>query len=353
MPGSPEDLPSLERPLSATGKSPAAVRSGSNPGPGSRFLAEFLLVGVAAVWGWTFVLVKDAVAQYPTMPFLAIRFGIASLAILPFVLFGRKGWSGRFGIHLRSGIVMGVFLSTGYVFQTVGLERTSASNAGFITGLFVVFVPLLQALVLRVRPRLFAWLGVALAVGGLVLLSGGAAQLNLAGDGLVLLCAMAFAAHILATHRYAGHMDVVLLTAVQLVTVAVVTALLSVGLSAFGVIPRLYLPRSVEVIQALLITALLASAAAFFIQTYAQRHAPPTQTAIILTFEPVFAGLFGYLLAGDEWNSVRIVGAALILAAMLVSELGPRLARARQRRRSAEAVTEVPLNQVDTEIRLE
>jgi len=330
------------------------------PGPAGRSprrlraLAEVLLVGVAAVWGWTFVLVKDAVAQYPTLPFLALRFALATLAIVPVVLLRRKGWAGRLPLHLRSGAVMGIFLSAGYVFQTVGLERTSASNAGFITGLFVVFVPLLQAVVLRVRPSRFAWLGVVLAAVGLLLLSGGTAELKLAGDGLVLLCAAAFAAHILATHRYAGRMDVVLLTAVQLGTVTLITGTLSVIFSLAGVIPALQLPRSTEVIWALVITALLASTGAFFIQTFAQRHAPPTQTAIILTFEPVFAGLFGYLLAGDQWNFIRAIGAVLIVTAMAVAEVGPRMARARERRRCAGLPPVEALGEAaDVEMRLE
>lgn len=297
-----------------------------------RVIAESLLIGVTAVWGWTFVLVKDAVALYPTMPFLAVRFLLASLVLLPVALWRRSprptsaglarlaGWRST----LRGGVLMGVFLGAGYIFQTLGLERTTSSNAGFITGMFVVLTPLLQAVIWRRSPGLRALVGVALAAPGLFLLSGGAAHLEPLGDGLVLLCALSFAVHILLTGRYAPHRDVVRLTLLQVVTVAAMTGALSLLLSALGWLEApLELPRVPQVWMALGVTAVLASAVGFLVQTYAQRHAAPTETALILTFEPVFAGIFGFVLAGDRWGAAGWVGAAMILAGMLYSEFGP------------------------------
>jgi drug/metabolite transporter (DMT)-like permease len=288
-----------------------------------------MLVGVTAVWGWTFVMVKDAVALLPPLPFLAIRFAIATvvMALGTWIMRSRRTGRGPAAprasarASMSAGLIMGAFLGAGYVFQTFGLQRTTASNAGFITGMFVVLVPILQALVWRVWPEWRAALGAGVAALGLFLLSGGAAELHLIGDGLVFLCALSFSAHILATSRYARRHDAGVLTVVQLGVVAIMsTALALLGLAA-GEPLSLGAVREPEVLLALAVTALLASAAAFYIQTFAQRYASPTRTAIILTMEPVFAGLFGYLLADERLTLAGWAGAAAILCGMLLSEL--------------------------------
>lgn len=302
----------------------------SSPHRRRQIVAELLLVGVTAVWGWTFVMVKDAVSLLPPLPFLAIRFGAAAtvMAVVLLVLRagarrrgkGRAGGVADLRGSLRAGAVMGLFLAAGYVFQTFGLQRTTASNAGFITGMFVVLVPVLQGLAWRVWPDARAVVGVVLAAAGLFLLSGGATELHLAGDGLVFLCALSFAAHILATSRYVGRFDTSVLTVVQLGVVAAVTAVMS-GVGAVAGVP-LSLGAATEprVLLALAVTAVLASAAAFYVQTYAQRYAPPTRTAVILTMEPVFAGVFGFALAGERLTPWGWVGAGAILCGMLASE---------------------------------
>lgn len=298
---------------------------------------------MAAIWGSTFVLVKDAVALYPTLPFLTLRFALATLALAPVVALAR--WRSRTGRRpdggagwrpaIVGGSWMGVVLAAGYLFQTLGLERTSASNAGFITGLFVVLTPMLEAVLLRAWIGRGAFLGVVLAFAGLFLLSGGGAALagegggRLLGDFLVFLCALSFAGHLLVTDRYVSRYDPLLLTVIQLSVVSLICALLAAVAAFLGLLPApLWLPREPEVWLALGITAIFASALGFYVQTYAQTHAPPTRTAVILTMEPVFAGLFGYLLAGELLGIPGWIGAALILAGMLVSELVP----ARRRR---------------------
>ena len=281
--------------------------------------AELALVGIAAVWGLTFVMVKDAVAELPTMAFLGYRFLPAALIVA--VIFRRAlarldaaGW--------RAGALMGVFLTAGYVFQTLGLEATSASNAGFITGLMVVFTPLLGAALLAQRVGRLGWATAAVSALGLYLLSG-SSGLNLRGDGLVLLCALSFAAHILVTDRAVGTHEVGALLAVQLA----VTGLFC--LVAAALLGQLEVPRGTTVWSALTVTSLVASALGFFVQTYAQQHAPPARTALILASEPAFAGLFGYLLAGDRLGALGWLGAALIMAAIVAVELAPRLRPAR------------------------
>ncbi len=279
-------------------------------------VAELALLGIAAVWGLTFVMVQDAVERLPVMAFLAYRFIPAALLVsLIFrhrlLRLGAGGW--------RMGVAMGAFLTAGYVLQTLGLEHTTASNAGFITGLFVVLTPLLGAIALAQRAGRTAWVAAVVATLGLFLISGAGSDLRLSGDGLVLLCAVAFAGHILVTDRGVSGHDVGALVAVQLW----VCGLFSLAVAALD--GQLRAPRGEAVWSALVVTSLVASALGFFVQSYAQRHASPARTALILASEPAFAGLFGYLLAGDRLDALGWLGAVLILAAIVAVDLVPRL----------------------------
>jgi len=281
-----------------------------------RRLAESALVAIAAVWGLTFVMVQDAIELLPTMAFLAYRFIPAALVVA--VVFWRPlrrlslaGW--------RAGSLMGVFLTGGYIFQTLGLEETTASNAGFITGLFVVLTPLLAAIFLRERIAGIAWAAAAVSALGLYLLSGSGSDFQLRGDGLVLVCALSFAAHILVTARAVKDHDVGALLVVQLAVCGLVC--LAIAAAAGDLEP----PEGGTVWSALIVTSLVASALGFFVQTFAQQHAPPERTALILASEPAFAGLFGYLLADERLSATGWLGAALILAAILAVEVVPRL----------------------------
>lgn len=282
----------------------------------TRHAAEAALVGVAAVWGLTFVMVQDAIALLPTMAFLGYRFVPAALLVA--LIFRRRllalspaGW--------RAGLLMGVFLTAGYVTQTLGLEETTASNAGFITGLFVVLTPLLGAVFLRQRMTALGWAAAAVSAFGLYLLSGAGGELELRGDGLVFLCAVAFAAHILVTARSVAEHDVGALLVVQLAVCGIVC------LAVAGIVGDIEAPRGWTVWSALLVTSLVASALGFFVQTFAQQHAPPSRTALILASEPAFAGLFGWLLADERLSALSWAGAGLIMAAIVAVELVPRL----------------------------
>ena len=278
-------------------------------------LAELALVGIAAVWGLTFVMVQDAIAILPVFAFLAYRFGLATLLVTPVFwarlrALPREGW--------RAGLVMGAFLTAGYSFQTLGLEHTSPSDAGFITGTFVVLTPVLGALFLHQRISGLAWAAAGVSLFGLFLLSGAGGDFTLRGDGLVFLGAVSFAAHILATGKAVDRFDVGALLVVQLGVAAVVCFVIAATSGDLEV------PRGATVWSALLVTAVVASALGFFVQTYAQQHAPPARTALILASEPAFAGLFGYLLAGDRLSPLEWLGAGLIMAAIVAVELIPR-----------------------------
>ena len=280
-----------------------------------RRFAELALIAIASVWGLTFVMVQDAIALLPTMAFLAYRFIPA--AVIVAVIFHRQlrvlppqGW--------RAGLVMGVFLTGGYIFQTLGLEETSVSNAGFITGLFVVLTPVLGAVFLRQRIPAIAWAAAAVSMLGLWLLTGADGEFNLRGDGLVLFCAISLAAHILATASAVERFDVGALLAVQLGVVG--STCLAIGAAA----GQLEAPAGSTVWSALIVTSLVASALGFFVQSFAQQHAPPARTALILASEPAFAGLFGWLLNDERLTVTGWLGAALIMTAIVAVEVVPR-----------------------------
>ena len=272
---------------------------------------QLALVGVAAVWGATFVTVKDAVAQYPMYAFLTIRFAIAVLA---FVVVVPSSIRLMRADTLKIGVAAGLFLTGGYVFQTWGLQDTTASKAAFITGMFVVITPVLQAVVMKRGPHRTTIIGVVLAVIGLWFLSGGGADSWNVGDTRVLLCAFALAGHFIVLGLAGDKHDVRPLTLVQLATVGVVSGAISFATEPMG------LPGSGGVWFALVLTGVFASAVAFAVQTYAQRSLSPTKTALILIMEPVFGGVFGYF-AGERLGVSGLIGSAFIFLGMLVAEV--------------------------------
>lgn len=273
-------------------------------------LALGALVLVTAVWGLTFVQVKDAVALYPLFAFLAVRFVIASAVLaVPAAprlrSLGREGWV--------AGIGLGLLLAAGYALQTAGLERTTVSSTGFITGLYVVFTPLLGLLLFRSRVGRAAWLGVALSLAGLGLLSGVGAGEPL-GDALVLGGALAYSLQIVLMERYAPRHDAVALTQAEMLAAA--TGFLVVAVAA----GQLEVPRGWTVWGALLVTGVFASAFGFLVQTWAQRRTSAARTALAFALEPVFAALFGFWLAGDRLGAVGWAGCAVIMAGIVVAE---------------------------------
>jgi drug/metabolite transporter (DMT)-like permease len=277
---------------------------------------ELALVAATAVWGATFAMVQDAVASLPVLAFLAYRF-LAAAALVAVVF--RRSLRRLPAAGVRAGLLMGVFLTAGYVLQTFSLQHTTASNTGFLTGLFTPLTPLLAFALLRAPLGRTAVLAALLAFAGVALLSGVGGDVHALGDGLAVGCAIAFSLHILATDRgVAGH-DVGALLAVQL---AVCGAVCLVAAALGG---QLEVPRGGDVWAALAVTAVLASAAGFFAQSYAQRHTSPARTALILACEPAFAGLFGWLLAGDRLDALGWAGAAIILVAIVMVDLAPRL----------------------------
>jgi drug/metabolite transporter (DMT)-like permease len=272
--------------------------------------ALLALIAVTAVWGVTFVQVKDAVALYPLFAFLAVRFAIASVALaVPAAgrmrSLGRQGWV--------AGASLGLLLAAGYALQTAGLDRTTVSSAGFITGLYVVFTPLLALVLFRSQVGGVVWVGVALAVTGLGLLSGVGAGEPL-GDLLVLLGSAAYSLQIVLMERYAPRYDAIAFTQAEMVAAFGGFAVVAVALGQVEV------PRGATVWGALLVTGVFASALGFLVQTWAQRRTSATRTALAFAMEPVWAGIFGFWLAGDRLGAVGWGGCALIMAGIVVAE---------------------------------
>ncbi|MGH3666411.1 MAG: DMT family transporter, partial [Egibacteraceae bacterium] len=283
-------------------------------GAGRRSWLELALIAVTAVWGGTFPLVKEAVTRVGPFTFNGVRFLLAGVALglVAAPALRRLGPTG-----LGHGGLLGVVLFGGYAFQTVGLQSTTASNAGFVTGMFVVFTPLLSAAVLRRVPSAAALGGVVLATVGLALLSVGESFVPGGGDLLVLVCAVCFALHIVGLGAWSSRHDATALAVVQLLVAGACHWVFAVALEA-GRVPARW---DGYALMALTVTALVASAAAYWIQTAAQRIIPPTRTAVILTMEPVFAGIFGFVLLDERLAPRGWLGCALILAAMLLAEL--------------------------------
>jgi drug/metabolite transporter (DMT)-like permease len=276
-------------------------------------IAILSLVAVTAIWGSTFVVVKDAVERMPVMDFLAWRFAIAAIvmaAARPRAVLALDG-RGR-----RVGVVLGLALGGGYVAQTYGLQHTPASVSGFITGLFVVFTPLCAGAILRKRVGAMTWAAVVLATIGLGLISLHGFSVG-RGEAITLLCALGFALHIVGLGEWSPSYDAAGLAVVQLSTVAVVCIAVAAPSS-------LAPPPDWGVWGAVLLTAIAATALAFFVQTWAQAHLPPTRAAVVMTMEPVFAGIFGVAVGGDSLSGRILLGAILVLVAMYVVELGPR-----------------------------
>jgi drug/metabolite transporter (DMT)-like permease len=285
--------------------------------PGARRGLTLALVGVAAIWGATFVTVKRAVEHVPVFEFLALRYALAAL-LLTAICWKQARSLGREG--LKAGLVIGAVLFAGYTFQTVGLQYTRASNAGFVTGLFVVIAPILSAIVLRRRPARAVLVGVALAAVGMGLLSLTHGLHVRRGDAIVFGAAVSFAVHIVLLARYAPEHSPAGLAVVQMWVAALAATF------AMLVAEPMRNPVQHDVMVGMVITGVFASALAFFIQSLAQRYVSPTRTALILTLEPAFAGLFGIVLLDDVLGTRGWIGAGMILAGMLVAELAPQRA---------------------------
>lgn len=290
-----------------------------------RTLAYLLLLATALFWGASFALVKAAFADANPLLFNPLRFVLAALAL---AILNRRHLRNLARTHLASGALAGLFLAAGYQFQTLGLARTTPTKSAFLTGLVVVFVPIMTLVpALRPagtpRPDIGSGAGAVIAFLGLILLTtpGGTTSANIftsisTGDLLTLLCAIAFAAHLLMLAHASRTMPTGLLATLQIAFAAVFMVITAP-------LEHPHLTLTPRLIVTLLLTALLGTAAAFTIQSFAQQLLPPTHTVLILTFEPIFAWMTSLLFFHEVLGSRALIGAALILAGITLVELLP------------------------------
>ena len=289
-----------------------------------RALAHILLLSVVIVWGSTFALVKDALNDVSPLLFNLLRMALAFIAL---AIINHRSLRNLTRRAILSGLVVGLFLAAGYQFQTAGLARTTPAKSAFITGLVVVFVPLLTAIpILRPAgtrsPRWNAALGAVIAFAGLLLLTTPAGTQPREifttigiGDLLTLACALAFAGHLLALAHTSPQLPAAQIATLQ---IGVATLIMAITLPLGGPTHLHITPR---LLIALAVTSLLATAAAFTIQSWAQQHLPPVHTALLLTLEPVFAWLTSLLFFHERLGPRSLTGAALILTGIACTEL--------------------------------
>ena len=273
--------------------------------------ADFLLLVVAAIWGLTFVVVKNALDDIQPFTFNAYRFLIAGIFMIIICIFYKIKFDGPL---LKIGTIIGFFLFLGYSSQTIGLQYTTASNSGFITGLAVVFVPLFATIFTKKLPGMYSIAGAVLAAIGLFFLSVDSTLTYNIGDIITLFGAICFAVYILLLGKYSPQFDTIPLVAMQIFVVAFLSLICSLTLETPSV------TMTSAVIIALLVCAIPATCLAFMIQTWAQKFTTPTRTIIIITTEPVFAALFAYMLLGEIFTTRHLLGAVLMLMGIMLVE---------------------------------
>ncbi len=278
----------------------------------SQILADLGLVTVTIFWGSTFIISKIILNQISLVPYLVIRLNLAAIVLVIYAFRFRKLFNRQTLLH---GMILGIFLFLSYLFQMWGIQHTTATNAGFITGLNVVFVPLFSIIFFRDQPKKASIIGVILATLGLYFLSGGDyAALN-KGDWLVFVCAVAVTFQVIYTGKFAPKNNIYLLTAVQLAT----TGILSLLLLPFSKNP---LPAiNGNIILLMIYLALFGTVYTFLMQTAMQRYTTATRTALVFSLEPVFAALFAYLIAGELLTVSGWFGGILIICGMLIAEI--------------------------------
>lgn len=295
--------------------------------------ATFALTAVTAVWGSTFFLIKDLLEVMPVVDFLAVRFTIAAVVMVavfwrPLRRLDAVAW--------RRGGALGLVYGAGQILQTWGLATTDASVSGFITGMYVVLTPVLGALLLRQRTSGLTWMAVALATAGLAVLSLRGLAIG-TGELVTLVAAAVYALHILGLGAWSTQREALGLATVQMIVIA--------GVCVLAAAPGgVTMPPDVGSWLSVLYMALVAGAGALVVQTWAQAHLSATRAAIVMTTEPVFAALFAVMFGGESLGIRVLFGGSMVLAAMYLVELAPRLRARRQLARApATAFDDPPL----------
>lgn len=275
--------------------------------------ADLALLGITFIWGTSFTIVKDAIGRIDAMEFLALRFLVATVVLV--ALFRRDLLKSQRS-DLIAAVWIGLLLWVGFTLQVKGLELTTPSKSAFVTGFSVILVPLFEAAFKRRIPSPVNFLCAAFALAGLYLLTGTRSLRPIDwGIFLTFLCAVAFAVHVIVVGHYARDRNLNVLVVGQIGVTAVASSILSIR----NGIPPLHL--SGRTVAAILVTAVLATALAFYTQNWAQKHTLPSRTALIFSMEPVFAALVTYYTIHERWNLQMVIGCGLIFIGIIASEI--------------------------------
>ena len=271
----------------------------------SRNMLYLAMLATAAIWGGSFVVMKDSLEKQDVFSFLASRFILASILMFMYRPTALRGLSKKFVLR---GILAGILLGSGYIFQTFGLTNTTVSNTGFITGLYLVFTPLISLIILRRHVIRIQWLAVLLAFIGLFLISYNGVSIG-RGETLVLISAILYGAHFVALGEWSDGGNTYALTLIQIATLAVMASL-------FTIKDGFQLPPDSSVWLAVLFTAFFATFLAFLVQTKAQSVMSATAASVLLATETPFAVIFGLYFNSDPLTIKIITGGMLVMVAM-------------------------------------
>jgi len=273
-------------------------------------LSEIGLFYCAFIWGSTFIVTKYALNSVNPVVMVSIRFFISALVLFPFA-FREK----VFLKHIKEAFILSMFLSSLYITQTIGLVYTTASNSGFITGLFIIFIPLFLFFFKKIKPTYIEILSSIIALVGMWLLTGGVKGIN-RGDFLTLIAAMSYSGHLIFTDKYVkSNFNITLLAFHQFWLVGVISGFIFVlGNYSFYV-------SNAKGWFIIVFLALFPTLSAFFIQMKAQRYLTPFKVGIIFTLEPVFAAIFAWTIGGEDFIFIKAAGGFFIFSAMLITEI--------------------------------
>ena len=292
-----------------------------------KYTGEIALLFNTLIWGGTFALIKNAFNDISPLLFLALRFGSAALIFLRLVKSSLKKTNKK---TLIAGSILGLFYFAGFTAQSLGLNLTTATKSGFITGTFVVFIPILQLIIEKRKPKWFNILSVFLVLVGLILLSSKGenaldfikqlgSDFNL-GDLLTLLCALLFAFQVVYVDVFTKKYDYLPMVFVQLLITGVGGFVLSYNFSIAS-LETVKFTINTTVVTAILYTAIFASIIATVIQLKFQKFVSPTKAGIIFSIEPIFASIFAYFLLSEKISNFGFIGCVLIFAGVIVSEV--------------------------------
>ena len=292
-----------------------------------KYTGEIALLFNTLIWGGTFALIKNAFSDISPLLFLGLRFGIAALIFLPFVYSSLKKTNKQ---TLIAGSILGFFYFAGFTAQSLGLNLTTATKSGFITGTFVVFIPILQLIIEKRKPKWFNILSVFLVLIGLILLSSKGenaldfikqlgSDFNL-GDLLTLLCAILFAFQVVYVDVFTKKYEYLPMVFVQLLITGIGGFILSFIFS-ISTLETVKFTFNTTVVTAILYTAIFASIIATVIQLKFQKFVSPTKAGIIFSIEPIFAAVFAYFLLSEKISNFGLIGCVVIFIGLIVSEI--------------------------------